>query len=58
MHNGGGETEGCYTEDDLRRWADPIAELRRLGDVYVYFNNDYKGFAIENARRLIELTGD
>jgi uncharacterized protein YecE (DUF72 family) len=52
MHNGGYETEGNYTDSSLAWWADQVRELLAKGDVYVYFNNDYKGFAIENAKAL------
>ena len=41
-----------------RQWAEKVAELKANGDVYVYFNNDYKAYAPANARRLIELTLD
>lgn len=56
MHNGGYETEGRYTDDSLRWWADHIPELLKNGDVYVYFNNDYKGYAVENALMLKKLS--
>lgn len=36
---------------DIRKWQD---EGR---DVYIYFNNDYYGYAVKNARRLMELLG-
>ena len=52
MHNGGYETEGCYSDDGLRWWADHIRRLLDNGDVYVYFNNDYKGYAVRNAETL------
>ena len=55
MHSGGIETEGNYEEPQLKWWASEVAELLGNVDVYVYFNNDYKGFALDNARRLIEL---
>lgn len=57
MHNGGYLTEGRYDEAQLRWWAEQVSELSKQADIYVYFNNDYKGFAIENARRLKELLG-
>ena len=55
MHNGGYVTEGNYEEPQLEWWADQIRSFMRNVDVYVYFNNDYKGFAIQNARRLIDM---
>lgn len=45
-----------YTESDLRWWRDRIAEFLNRGlDVYVYFNNDYRGYAPQNALRLKQL---
>ncbi|MEN6521685.1 MAG: DUF72 domain-containing protein [Armatimonadota bacterium] len=54
MHSGGYETEGWYTDDRLDWWSGHIHRLLDNGDVYVYFNNDYKGFAIENAKSLLK----
>lgn len=55
MHNGGYESEGNYTEDGLKWWAEHCRRFLDQGDLYVYFNNDYKGYAVYNARRLKEL---
>jgi uncharacterized protein YecE (DUF72 family) len=45
-----------YAEDELRRWAWQLQEaLADDHEVYVYFNNDAYGYAIENAQRLAEL---
>jgi uncharacterized protein YecE (DUF72 family) len=47
---------GCYSEADLRWWAQRIAEWRAQGaEVYAYFNNDGFGHAVRNAQRLREL---
>jgi uncharacterized protein YecE (DUF72 family) len=44
---------GSYSDQDLRWWADRIAEWDRQGrDVLVYFNNDGHGYAVRNARTL------
>jgi len=58
FHGESGRYTGKYTTEHLKEWADLacnwIAEGRR---VVAYFNNDYKGYAVENAielRRLIE----
>ncbi len=45
--------DGNYSAPELREWADRIARVP--GDAYVYFNNDWQGFAIENARTLRSL---
>jgi len=43
----------CYTEKELKDWAKKIKNWQKQGlDVYVYFNNDALGYAIENAKRL------
>jgi uncharacterized protein YecE (DUF72 family) len=55
MHSGGEETEGKFDDMQLEWWAEQVQEMLKTVDVYVYFNNDYKGFALENALRLREL---
>ncbi|HVN71933.1 MAG TPA: DUF72 domain-containing protein [Desulfomonilia bacterium] len=43
----------CYTEDELKEWA---AKMRNWGlDAYVYFDNDFMGYAPMNAVKLREL---
>ncbi len=42
-----------YTEAELARW---VAKLRAWGlPAYVYFDNDFRGYAVKNAGRLREL---
>ncbi len=49
---------GSYSDDDLRWWADRVADWDGQGrDVLVYFNNDAHGYAVHNARMLRELLG-
>jgi uncharacterized protein YecE (DUF72 family) len=44
---------GDYTEAQLRHWASLIADFRARGvGVYAYFNNDWNGNALKNAREL------
>jgi len=57
MHSGGEDTEGDYTTEHLREWAEQIRAMLQHGDVYVYFNNDNKGFAVKNALELGNLLG-
>jgi uncharacterized protein YecE (DUF72 family) len=47
FHHGGGD--GSYTHRRLGAWARRIEEWRVEGDVYAYFNNDWEGYAVENA---------
>jgi len=45
-----------YTERELVEWGKKITHwLEQEKDVYVYFNNDAHGYAVENALRLGEL---
>jgi uncharacterized protein YecE (DUF72 family) len=44
-----------YSDDDMKQWAEKIKEYREKYDVYCYFNNDYFGYAIENAEMLATL---
>jgi uncharacterized protein YecE (DUF72 family) len=47
---------GSYSDNDLKWWADRIAEWRDQDrNVDVYFNNDGSGNAVRNAVRLREL---
>lgn len=57
MHRGR-EAEGGFTSDELASWASRIRALRNAGkEVYVYFNNDWAGYAIRDAIKLRELLG-
>jgi uncharacterized protein YecE (DUF72 family) len=38
--------------NELREWADRLAELAREAEVLAYFNNDWEGFAVRNALAL------
>jgi uncharacterized protein YecE (DUF72 family) len=49
FHSGRGRN-GNYSARELRAWADRVAS--GTGDVFAYFNNDWQGFAIDNARTL------
>ncbi len=53
---GAASYQGSYSIQVLRMWADRICNWRRdLSAVYVYFNNDVSGKAIENARTLKQM---
>ncbi len=54
FHFGG--SDGRYSRAELEEWARRISDFAAGGAVvYAYFNNDWKGYAIDNARQLIEL---
>jgi uncharacterized protein YecE (DUF72 family) len=55
MHRGQ-EPRGGFTAAELRGWAARVRSLTAAGkDVYVYFNNDWEGFAIRDAVALERL---
>lgn len=57
MHRGQ-EPGGGFTEDELVALAAQTRALRRAGkEVYVYFNNDWGGYAIRDAIQLRTLLG-
>src|SRR5918997_5174589 len=51
FHFGRGR-EGNYTPAQLREWAERVRAWGEKGDVYAYFNDDWQGFALREARRL------
>jgi uncharacterized protein YecE (DUF72 family) len=55
LHVGRGK-DGNYTPGQLREWAGRVRAWRAEGDVYLYFNDDWRGHAVKEARRLKELT--
>jgi len=57
FHYGARGRRGNYSETELQEFAPRVAELAEAGDAYVYFNNDWEGFAVKNAQRLRELLG-
>ncbi len=56
FHRGHGK-DGNYTPAQLREWAGRIRRWTRDGDVYAYFNDDWRGHAVREARRLGRLLG-
>ena len=52
FHHGRRGRRGNYSETELRTWADRLAEAAGEVDVLAYFNNDWEGFAVHNARDL------
>jgi uncharacterized protein YecE (DUF72 family) len=55
LHYGSRGRRGNYSRAELEEWASRIREWQEHGDVYVYFNNDWEGFAPANARVLHDL---
>jgi uncharacterized protein YecE (DUF72 family) len=54
-HRGRG---GNYSKTELEEWAARIREWREEVDVFAYFNNDWKAYAVRNALDLKRLVGD
>lgn len=52
LHHGSRGRNGNYSASEIETWARRISQWRRDTDVYVYFNNDWEGYAIRNARLL------
>jgi uncharacterized protein YecE (DUF72 family) len=55
FHYGKRGRRGNYSETELQEIAARLRELSAGGDLWVYFNNDWEGFAVRNALRLKEL---
>uniref|UniRef100_A0A7V4WLC7 DUF72 domain-containing protein n=1 Tax=Candidatus Caldatribacterium saccharofermentans TaxID=1454753 RepID=A0A7V4WLC7_9BACT len=47
----------CYDREELESWAEKIRSFSRMGEVYCYFDNDYQGFAVQNAQELLKILG-
>ncbi len=45
-----------YSQAELRQWAEFIkTACAQCAQVFVYFNNDHRAYAVKNAQTLIEL---
>jgi uncharacterized protein YecE (DUF72 family) len=56
FHAGTRGRRGNYSERELEEWAERLLSWP-VREAFVYFNNDWEGFAIRNALRLRELLG-
>jgi uncharacterized protein YecE (DUF72 family) len=52
FHYGRRGRRGKYSERELDGWARRIAAWRARVEVFAYFNNDWEGFAVDNALSL------
>ncbi len=58
LHGPGGAYASNYRAPRLRGWVDrAVAWNRRSKEVFLFFNNDEKGYAVKNAARTIGLLG-
>lgn len=56
MHGAESLYNYCYKKEELERLVENISKkLKDLEKIYVYFNNDYNAYAVENARYLLSL---
>jgi uncharacterized protein YecE (DUF72 family) len=53
FHHGHRGRRGNYSRTELDEWAERIRRWKRRREVFAYFNNDWKGFAVDNARYLL-----
>ena len=52
FHHGSRGRHGNYSMSEIDTWVRRIAQWRRDTEVFAYFNNDWEGYAIRNARLL------
>ncbi|HLM35631.1 MAG TPA: DUF72 domain-containing protein [Gaiellaceae bacterium] len=57
FHGGTRGANGNYSHGELDEWAERLRAWSRTVDVFAYFNNDWEGYAIENALYLKERLG-
>jgi uncharacterized protein YecE (DUF72 family) len=55
FHAGARGRNGNYSHSELEEWAERVDGWAANGDVYAYFNNDWEGYAPENAVTLRSL---
>ena len=55
FHGGTRGRNGNYSHAEIEEWADRLLRWSREVDVFAYYNNDWKGYAIENASYLKRL---
>ena len=58
LHYGKRGRRGNYSRAELEAWVKRLRDWRQRVDTFVYLNNDWEGFAIENARFLKRELGD
>jgi uncharacterized protein YecE (DUF72 family) len=57
FHGGTRGANGNYSHAELEEWAKRLRKWARRVEVFAYFNNDWEGYAIENALYLKERLG-
>jgi uncharacterized protein YecE (DUF72 family) len=54
FHYGRRGRGGNYSKSELEEWAERIRRWRREAEVFAYFNNDWKAYAVRNAKTLMK----
>jgi uncharacterized protein YecE (DUF72 family) len=49
FHRGNRGRNGNYSQSELETWSRRLAAWRAKTEIYAYFNNDWEGYAVENA---------
>ena len=57
FHHGSRGRNGNFSATEIETWARRIAQWRRDTEVFAYFNNDWQGYAIRNAKLLKKKLG-
>jgi uncharacterized protein YecE (DUF72 family) len=52
FHRGSKGRGGNYSSREIESWARRIRQWRRRVEVLAYYNNDWRGYAVRNARKL------
>jgi uncharacterized protein YecE (DUF72 family) len=52
FHYGHRGRNGNYSQTELEEWADRLEDWRRRVEVFAYFNNDWRGYAVYNGQWL------
>ena len=53
LHHGHRGRGGNYSETEIAEWAERIAGWSEQAEAFVYFNNDWTGYAVRNALSLM-----
>jgi len=57
FHFGRRGRRGNYGPSELEAWAEQLRRFARSAEVFAYFNNDWEGFAVRNARWMRDRLG-
>jgi uncharacterized protein YecE (DUF72 family) len=58
FHAGTRGRNGNYSRSELTEWAGRLDRWTKKGDVFAYFNNDWEGYALNNATFLKRVSAE